>query len=76
MFRWLYDGEFGLINYALSWVRIEGPKWLIDPVWAMPAVAMVTVWQGLGYNMVLYLAGCKGSLSICMKRPPSTAQAH
>ena len=60
MFRWLYDGEFGLINYTLSWVRIDGPNWLSDVFWAMPAVAMVTVWQGLGYNMVLYLAGLQG----------------
>ena len=60
MFRWLYDGEFGLINYTLSWVGIDGPNWLSDPFWAMPAVAMVTVWQGLGYNMVLYLAGLQG----------------
>ena len=60
MFRWLYDGEFGLINYSLSWVGIDGPNWLSDPFWAMPAVAMVTVWQGLGYNMVLYLAGLQG----------------
>lgn len=60
MFRWLYDGEFGLVNYTLSWVGIDGPNWLSDPFWAMPAVAMVTVWQGLGYNMVLYLAGLQG----------------
>ena len=60
MFRWLYDGEFGLVNFVLSWVRIDGPNWLVDPFWAMPAVAMVTVWQGLGYNMVLYLAGLQG----------------
>ena len=57
MFRWLYDSEFGLINYVLSWISIDGPGWLIDPVWAMPAVAAVTVWQSLGYNMILYLAG-------------------
>ena len=60
MFRWLYDGEFGFINYTLSWIGIDGPNWLSDPFWALPAVAMVTVWQGLGYNMVLYLAGLQG----------------
>lgn len=60
MFRWLYDSEFGLINHVLSWVGVDGPGWLIDPRWAMPAVAMVTVWQGLGYNMILYLAGLQG----------------
>ena len=60
MWRWLYDGEFGFINYALSWFGIDGPKWLGDPDWAMAAVALVTVWQGLGYNMVIYLSGLQG----------------
>jgi len=60
MWRWLYDGEFGFINYVLSWVGIDGPNWLVDPDWAMLAVALVTVWQGMGFNMVIYLSGLQG----------------
>ncbi|MBI2940982.1 MAG: sugar ABC transporter permease [Chloroflexi bacterium] len=57
---WLYDGQFGLFNYVLSLVGIKGPSWLSDPDLAMPAVVAVGVWQGLGYNMVIYLAGLQG----------------
>jgi multiple sugar transport system permease protein len=58
--RWLYNPEFGLVNWFLSLVGIKGPLWLNDTVWAMPAVILVNVWKGAGYNMVLYLAGLQG----------------
>jgi multiple sugar transport system permease protein len=60
LWKWIYDGEFGLINYALSLVNIKGPSWLVNPTWAMPAIVLTTVWQGLGYNMIIYLAGLQG----------------
>ncbi len=58
--RWIYDSEFGLINYTLARVGIAGPKWLTDPFWAMPAIVFTTVWQGLGYSMIIYLSGLQG----------------
>ena len=36
---------------------IAGPAWLTDLTWAMPAVILVSVWQGVGYPMVILLAG-------------------
>ncbi len=60
LFRWIYDGDFGLLNYLLGLVGIQGPNWLVDPTWAMAAVAFTTVWRGLGYNMIIYLSGLQG----------------
>ena len=60
LWRWIYDGEFGLLNYLLSLINIKGPAWLVNPDWAMPAVVITTVWQGLGYNMIIYLSGLQG----------------
>lgn len=57
LWRWMYDAEFGLINYVLQQFGIQGQKWLSDPNLAMPAVVFATVWQGLGYNVIIYLAG-------------------
>lgn len=57
LWRWMYDSEFGLINYVLQAVGLEGQRWLTDPNLAMPAVVFATVWQGLGYNIIIYLAG-------------------
>ncbi|HVU11984.1 MAG TPA: sugar ABC transporter permease [Phototrophicaceae bacterium] len=60
LWRWMYDSDFGLINYILQMFGIQGPHWLSDTNLAMPAVVFATVWQGLGYNIIIYLAGLQG----------------
>jgi multiple sugar transport system permease protein len=54
---WLYTPGLGLIEVALGKVGITAPNWLGDPSWAMPSLALLTVWWTLGFNFVLYLAG-------------------
>ena len=54
---WLYNGDIGLLNYLLSLIGISGPKWLQDPNWALPAIALMSVWKNAGYNMMIFLAG-------------------
>ncbi len=57
---WLYNQQFGLINYLLSLVGITGPAWLADTTTAMPSIIIMSIWKGLGYNMVIFLAGLQG----------------
>lgn len=57
VWKWLYLPDVGLINTALGWVGIDGPNWLTSRTWAMPALILMSVWKGFGYNMVLFLAG-------------------
>lgn len=54
--RWLY-AENGLLNGWLSGLGLGGVGWLTDPSVALWAVMAVTVWKGLGYYMMIYLAG-------------------
>jgi len=54
---WIYTPALGLAEGWLSAIGITAPTWLGDPNWAMPSVAMATVWWTLGFNFVLYLAG-------------------
>ncbi len=54
---WLYNPDFGVINYLLSLIGIKGPDWLASTTWAMPAVIIMSLWKGLGYNMMIFLAG-------------------
>jgi multiple sugar transport system permease protein len=54
---WIYTPALGLAEGWLSAVGITAPTWLGDPSWAMPSIAMATVWWTLGFNFVLYLAG-------------------
>jgi multiple sugar transport system permease protein len=58
VWSWLYNPQFGLINYFLEKLfRIPGPRWLQSTTWAMPAMIFMGVWRGLGYQMVIFLAG-------------------
>jgi multiple sugar transport system permease protein len=57
IWNWLYTPELGLIENALGRIGIAAPSWLGDPVWAMPSLAIATIWWTLGFNFVLYLAG-------------------
>lgn len=57
VWRWIYHTEYGLMNYFLSFLNIEPIKWLTDPQWAMPALIIMSIWKGLGYNIIIFLAG-------------------
>ncbi|MCL6547909.1 MAG: sugar ABC transporter permease [Alicyclobacillus sp.] len=54
---WLYNSDYGLINFALRSVGLGGPHWLTDPRIALPAVALVGIWQSIGSNMIYFLSG-------------------
>lgn len=54
---WIFNPQAGLINSALSVFGITGPSWLTGQVTALIAVIIVSVWQGVGYPMIIILAG-------------------
>ncbi|QWZ10384.1 sugar ABC transporter permease [Nocardioides panacis] len=57
MWRLVYNGDFGPLNWTLSLVGIDGPSWLADSHTAIYALGVVSIWGSIGYNMVLFLAG-------------------
>lgn len=56
LWLWLFNARLGLINTLLAKLHVTGPGWLTDPSWAMPSLAMMSIW-GVGYTVVIYLAG-------------------
>jgi multiple sugar transport system permease protein len=60
VWRWILNKQYGLLNELLGYVGIEGPAWLSQTDTAMTAIILVTLWQGIGSNMVIYLAGLQG----------------
>jgi putative chitobiose transport system permease protein len=53
--KWLYASD-GLINYFLSLIGLPKINWLVSPDIALFAVALMVVWKGVGYYMMIYLA--------------------
>jgi len=60
VWKWIYLPDIGLINSVLGVFGIDGPPWLTSGTWAMPALILMSVWKGFGYNMVIFLAGLQG----------------
>lgn len=60
LWRFIYDGHNGLLNAilaALSFGAFEPVDWLGSPYTAMPALIAMSAWQGVGFHMVIWLAG-------------------
>ncbi|TPG39808.1 sugar ABC transporter permease [Sphingomonas koreensis] len=57
IWRYLFNAQYGLINWALGGVGLGPVDWLGDPHSAMPAIVVFAVWKNFGYNMIILLAG-------------------
>lgn len=60
VWRWIFNGDFGLLNQVLKVFGIEGRAWLADPSTALYMVMVVAIWGGIGYNVIILLAGMQG----------------
>jgi len=58
IWKWLFaGGKYGLINSALIFMGFKPVDWLMSPTWTLPAIMIMSIWAGIGYNMILFLAG-------------------
>ncbi|MDB4868356.1 MAG: binding-protein-dependent transport system inner rane component [Cohnella sp.] len=60
VWKWMYNGSNGLINFLLSTVGIDGPNWITDERFILMSVMIIAVWAGIGYNMIILLSGLQG----------------
>lgn len=57
VWMWIYHPDVGLMNSVLALVGLPPARWLNEPRTAMLALIILGVWRGLGYNVIIYLAG-------------------
>jgi multiple sugar transport system permease protein len=60
VWSWIYSPDRGPLNAVLGFVGLPGQKWITDPFWAMPSIVAMSVWQGLGTTVIIFLAGLQG----------------
>jgi multiple sugar transport system permease protein len=60
MWQNILDPYVGILNRALAALGLPQQAWLTSYEWALPAIVGITVWHGMGYNMVIFLAGLQG----------------
>jgi len=61
VWMWLYHpANYGLFNTILLRLGLPVQRWLRDPLLAMPALIAMGIWHGMGYNIIIFLAGLQG----------------
>lgn len=62
MWSWLLQSDYGLLNVLLKNIFhvTAGPGWLTDSRLVIPTIAALSIWSGIGYNMIIFLAGLQG----------------
>jgi len=64
VFQFLFDPDYGFINYVLSWFGVGPLSWLRDRQQALVAVIIVGIWKRVGYNTIILLAGLQSISSV------------
>ncbi len=60
IWRWMYNGDYGIINFILNKLGMESVQFLSNPSTALTAISVVSIWSTVGYNMIILLAGIQG----------------
>lgn len=60
VWRWLYNGDYGLLNHLLGFMSVGRVQWLTDPDLALYSIMAVAIWSSIGYNMIIVLSGLQG----------------
>ncbi len=60
VWKWIYNWQYGLLNYILSLFGVPMIDWLNDTRFAIPAVIIMSVWRFVGYEALILLAGLQG----------------
>ncbi|MCX6018476.1 MAG: sugar ABC transporter permease [Chloroflexi bacterium] len=59
VFAWIFNSRFGILNYLLSFLKLDGPNWLSDPDFTLSAFVLMSLW-GVGSTVVIFIAALQG----------------
>ncbi|UOE93568.1 sugar ABC transporter permease [Alkalihalobacillus sp. LMS39] len=56
LWQWIYNTDYGLMNYFLGFFGIDGPNWIGNEKYIKPAIIIMGIWKGIGVTIIFYLA--------------------
>ena len=71
----IFNPRYGIVNWALSLVGIDGPGWIASPDWALPALIIMSLWS-VGGGMIIYLAGLQSIPTTLYEAAELDGEAH
>lgn len=76
LWRMMFDGSTGVINYLLSFFGVESVVWLSHPKYAMAAVMFVNIWQLVPWVCIITAAGLKALPKDCLEASLTDGANH
>lgn len=59
IWKWIYDPQYGILNFVLSKFGVASVGWLVDKKYSMGSIVAFVVWKWLGYYMLIFWIGLK-----------------
>jgi multiple sugar transport system permease protein len=59
VWRWLFNDQFGLFNTVLRTIGLSPVGWLTTEQWVLPAIVIMLLWSGMGFDAIIYLAALR-----------------
>lgn len=60
VWKWIFNRDFGVFNYILGWLGISKVPWLDSPQFALISIMIMSIWQAIGSQLLIFLAGLQG----------------
>ena len=59
VWRWIYNEQYGLLNMVLGFFGVQPVAWLTNEATVLPAIVVMLIWAGMGFDAVIYLAALR-----------------
>ena len=60
VWKWIFNRDFGILNYILGWFGIGKIAWIDSPQFALLSIMIISIWQAIGSQLLIFLAGLQG----------------
>jgi ABC-type sugar transport system permease subunit len=60
VWKWIFNRDFGILNYILGWFGIDKIAWIDSPQFALLSIMIISIWQAIGSQLLIFLAGLQG----------------
>lgn len=57
VWQWMFNSQYGLVNHFLSYFGITEIRWLTTPSLTLPVLILFSIWKGMGFWIIIFLAG-------------------
>ncbi|RHW49532.1 carbohydrate ABC transporter permease [Lactobacillus bombicola] len=59
VFRYIFNGDYGMLNFILRLLHLPAPNWIDDPAWSLVTIIIFGIWTSLAFNIVILMGALR-----------------